>query len=207
MIYLPDPAYNPEFQKSISSRTKLAPGISLAKFLGGYGDQVTLSHIATEEEKLDIAKHLYIHAQAMRTIDTHKGEFADFRLIVAEGLYRAGPDEDLDVNSINFKMTKGLAVVYELLDENGNMNLEKTFDLAVYWKDNLQFEKMILDYDTYNPDGSINVQVILIMPEILANWEIEFLNKVETRFNNFVQSTNELIEIKDKSDEETPAIY
>tara|TARA_Y200000002_G_C22599567_1_gene628897 strand:+ start:346 stop:969 length:624 start_codon:yes stop_codon:yes gene_type:complete len=207
MIYLPDPAYNPEFQKSISSRTKLAPGISLAKFLGGYGDQVTLSHIATEEEKLDIAKHLYIHAQAMRTIDTHKGQFADFRLIVAEGLYRAGPNEDLDVNSINFKMTKGLAVVYELLDENGNMNLEKTFDLAVYWKDNLQFEKMILDYDTYNPDGSINVQVILIMPEISANWEIEFLNKVETRFNNFVQGTNELIEIKDKSDEETPAIY
>jgi hypothetical protein len=207
MIYLPEPTYNPEFQKKITSRVKLAPGISIAKFLGGYGDQVTLAHIETEEEKLDIAKHLYMHAQAMRTIDTHRGEFADFRLIVAEGLYRQSPDETLDVNSINYKMTKGQAVVYELLDANGETNLEKVFDLAVFWKDNLQFEKLILDYDTYNPDGSVNGQIILIMPEISANWELDYSNKIETRFNNFVQSTNELIEIKNEETEEKVAIY
>ena len=45
-------------------------------------------------------------------------------------------------------MSKGQAVVYELLDENGETNPEITFDLAAYWKDNLQFEKLILDYDT-----------------------------------------------------------
>ena len=81
------------------------------------------------------------------------------------------------------------------------------FDLAVFWKDNLQFEKLILDYDTYNPDGSVNGQVILIMPEISANWELDYSNKIETRFNNFVQSTNELIEIKNEETEEKVAIY
>lgn len=207
MIYLPEAQYNPEFQEKITSRVKLAPGITIAKFLGGYGDQVTLAHVATEEEKLSIAKHLYMHAQAMRTIDTHRGEFANFRCIVAEGLYRQGPNEVLTPSSINYKMTKGQAIVYELLDEDGNINLEKTFDLAVFWKDNLQFEKLILDYDTYNPDGSINAQIILIMPEISAVWEVNFENKVETRFNNFVQSTNELIEIKEKDKEETVTIY
>ena len=207
MIYLPESTYNPEFQPRITSRVKLAPGITVAKFLGGYGDQVTLDHIATEEEKLDIAKHLYMQAQAMRTIDTHKGEFADFRLIVAEGLYKKSPDEILDINSINYSMSKGQAVVYELLDEYGEIGIEKTFDLAVFWKDNLQFEKLILDYDTYNPDGSINVQVILIMPEISAGWELDYSNKIETRFNNFVQSTNELIEIKTKITEETVTVY
>jgi hypothetical protein len=207
MIYLPEAQYNPELQPKITSRIKLAPGITLAKFLGGYGDQVTLAHIATEEEQLDIAKHLYMHAQAMRTIDTHRGEFANFRLIVAEGLYRKSPNEVLDVNSINYKMTKGQAVVYELLDLNGNINLETTFDLAAFWKDNLRFEKLILDYDTYNPDGSINAQIILCMPEITSGWNVNFTNKIETRFNNFVQGTNELIEIKAKAEEETVAVY
>ena len=206
MIYIPDPLYNPEFVEKITSRVKLAPGISISKFLGGYGDQVTLSHIVTEEEKQNIAKQLYLQAQAMRTIDTNKGSFADFRLIVAEGLYRKSAGEVLDVNSINYRMTKGEAIVYELLDEYGEINLEKTFDLAVYWKDNLQFNKLILDYDTYAPDGSINVQIILIMPEVGASWEVEYSNKIETRFNNFVQSTNELIEIKAKN-EKTVAVY
>ena len=41
MIYIPDPLYNPEFVEKITSRVKLAPGISISKFLGGYGDQVT----------------------------------------------------------------------------------------------------------------------------------------------------------------------
>ena len=201
MIYLPDPFYNPEFQSQITPRTKLAPGISMAKFLGGYGDQVTLSHIETEREKLEIAKQFYLQAQAMRTVDTNKGDFRDFRLIVAEGLYKIGPEEKLDINSINYKMTKGRAVAYELIDERGGLAEGKTFDLAVYWKDNLAFEKMILDYDTYNPDGSLNVQIILIMPEILPPWEVSYKNLVETRFNNFVQSTNELIEIKLNSEE------
>lgn len=207
MIYLPEAQYNPEFQKKITSRIKLAPGIALSKFLGGYGDQVTLSHIETEKEKLDIAKHLYMHAQAMRTIDTHRGEFANFRLIVAEGLYRKGVNEVLDVNSVNYKMTKGQAIVYELLDVNGNINLEKTFDLAVFWKDNLKFEKLILDYDTYNPDGSLNAQVILIMPQIYSGWSVDYDNTIETRFNNFVQGTNELIEIKEKPTEKTVTVY
>lgn len=207
MIYLPEAQYNPEFKEYITSRVKLAPGITIAKFLGGYGDQVTLAHVATHEEKLDIAKQLYMHAQAMRTIDTHRGEFANFRCIVAEGLYRKSPNEVLDINSINYKMTKGQAIVYELVDENGNMNLEKTYDLAVFWKDNLRFEKLILDYDTYNPDGSINAQVILIMPELMSGWEADFTNQIETRFNNFVQSTNELIEIKAKVEEETVTVY
>lgn len=207
MIYIPDPAYNPEFQPKITSRVKLAPGIAMSKFLGGYGDQVTLSHIATEEEKLEIAKHFYMHAQAMLTIDKHKGEFADFRLIVAEGLYRKGDNEVLDPNSINYKMTKGQTVVYELLDNEGNSNLEKTFDLAVFWKDNLQFDKLILDYDTYNPNGSVNAQVILTMPQISALWQIEYKNKIETRFNNFVQGTNELIEIKPLNIEKTTQVY
>ena len=196
MIYTPNPIYNPEFQEEINGRTKLAPGITLSKFMGGYGDQFTLNHIADRNEKLKIAKQLYMQAQAMRTVATDEGQFADLRLIVAEGMYRTGPNEVLNPTSINYKMSKGMAVVYELIDENGDISLGKTFDLAVFWKNNLQFDKMILDYDTYEPDGSLNAQIILIMPQITPPWEVRYKNEIETRFNNYVQSTNELIEVK-----------
>ena len=69
--------------------------------------------------------------------------------------------------------------------------------LANYWKNNLQFEKLILDYDTYNPDKSLNAHIILVMPEIVSPWSATFTNEVETRFNNMVQSTDELIEVED----------
>jgi hypothetical protein len=200
MIYTPDPLYNPEFQKEINGRTKLGPGISLSKFLGGYGDQWTINHIGNRQDRLEIARHLYMQAQAMKIVSTDTGQFADLRLIVAEGWYRAGPNEVLDPTSINYKMTQGQAVVYELIDDEGEINLEKTFDLAVYWKDNLKFEKLILDYDIYDPDGSLNAQIILMMPELDESWNTTFTNKVETRFNNYVQG-QELIEVKERKEE------
>lgn len=200
MIYTPDPLYNPEFQKEINGRTKLGPGISLSKFLGGYGDQWTINHIGNRQDRLEIARHLYMQAQAMKIVSTDTGQFADLRLIVAEGWYRAGPNEVLDPTSINYKMTQGQAVVYELIDDEGEINLEKTFDLAVYWKDNLKFEKLILDYDIYDPDGSLNAQIILVMPELDESWNTTFTNEVETRFNNYVQG-QELIEVKERKEE------
>jgi hypothetical protein len=53
---------------------------------------------------------------------------------------------------------------------------------------------MILDYDNYNPDDSLNAQIIIIMPEITPPWEVIYTNKIETRYNNFSQVTNELME-------------
>ena len=98
-------------------------------------------------------------------------------------------------------MSRGRAVVYELIYENGQVDNEKTFDLAIYLKNLLQFDKLILDYDIYNPDGSLNVQLILVMPEIIPPWTVTYQNEVETRFNNYVQSTNELMEILDPNEE------
>lgn len=196
MKYVPDPYYNPDFQSEITSRTKLAPGISMAKFLGGYGDAVTLNFIPTDEERKRIARQLLLQADAMLTVTRENLQFSDYRLLVAEGLYRPEPTEILDVDGINYLMKNGQAVVYELLNKDGTIDPEKTFDLAVFWKDNINFDKLILDYDTYDPNGTLNVQVILVMPKIISPWTVQYSNTIETRFNNFVQSTNELVECK-----------
>jgi hypothetical protein len=193
-----DGKYNPLFQDSITSKTKLAPGITMATFLGGVGDPVTLTHILEDDERLILAKQYAIHANVMKTINGLEAveEFKDFRLQVVEGLYRPEESEELDISDgINYLMSKGRAVVYELIDLKGDIAVEKTFNLAIYWKDNLNFDNMILDYDNYNPDGSLNAQIVLVMPEVIPPWSVTYNNKIETRYNNINQVTGELLEV------------
>ena len=128
-----DAKYNPVFQEEITSRTKLAPGITMAKFLGGTGDPVTLTHILDDDVRLRLACHYVLHAHAMKTINNHTAtkEFKDYRLQVVEGLYRPESGEVLDVSDgINYLMSRGRAVVYELIDFSGEVAIEKTFDLV-----------------------------------------------------------------------------
>ena len=151
-----------------------------------------------ESEKLILAKQYSLQANAMKTINGIQviSEFKDFRLQVVEGLYRPESTEDLDVSDgINYLMSKGRAVVYELIDFKGNVAVEKTFNLAIYWKDNLNFDKMILDYDNYNPDNSLSAQIILVMPEVIPPWSVTYNNKIETRYNNVNQVNGELLEV------------
>ena len=193
-----DAKYNPLHQDFITSKTKLAPGITMATFLGGIGDPVTLTHLLEERDKFLLAKQYTLQAHAMKTINDagSNSEFENLRLQVVEGLYRPAEGEDLDVSDgINFLMSRGRAVVYELIGLDGKIDLTQTFNLAVYWKDNLLYEKLILDYDNYNPDNTLNAQIILVMPEIVPPWSVTYKNEIETRYNNINQTTNELLEV------------
>lgn len=181
----------------ITPSTKLAPGVPLSVFLTGTGDKSTFNKIATLAEKKQIARNLQIHAYALNTVNRAAyGQFADYTLEVAEGYYVPGPTEKPTPNSINDLATKGRAVVYELISNaTGQIDLQMSFDLAVYWKDFLQYDKLILDYDTYNPDGSLNVQLILLTPNFNSTYSAVFQRQIETRFNNDVQSSTDLLEI------------
>tara|TARA_Y100001937_G_C7125062_1_gene334516 strand:- start:469 stop:1401 length:933 start_codon:yes stop_codon:yes gene_type:complete len=195
---IPDGQYDPTFQSRITPRTKLSQNSTLSKFLGSYNDPVVFNNISSEEERLLLAKQYYLHAEIIKTVNSASGseEFSNFRLVVTEGYYRPAPAEILDkTDGINHLKTKGRAVVYELIGEDGEVDLDKTFDLAVYWKQNIQFEKMILNYDNFNPDGSLHADIILIMPRVIPPWNVTYNNKIETRYNNAVQTTGELLEI------------
>ena len=195
MIFTTDPIYNPIYKTDITPRTKLAPGITMSRFLGGNGEKVSMNHLVNYTDRLALAKQYYLHAQVIRMVSENRGDFDDYRLTVVEGLYKAAPGETLALDSINYFMSTGQAVVYELIDTRGDNAVEKTYDLALYLKENINYEKMILDYDAYNPDESLNAQIVIIMPEVISPWIVNYQNKIETRFNNYVQSTNELVEI------------
>mgnify|MGYP007061954624 FL=1 len=194
-IFTVDPAYNPERAGRITPATKLAPGITMAKFLGGYGSQTNMNHITDNTDRLNLAKNYAIHAKLMRHVISNQAEFNNHRMIVAEGLYVPAEGETPQPGSLTFLKQKGRAVVYELRGINGLISNQKTFDLAKYLKDTTEFDMLSLSYDTFNPDESLTVQLIITTPVIKNGWEVVYKNEIETRFNENVQTQGELTEI------------
>lgn len=197
--FIPDPKYDPNRLDSttpITGKIELSEGVKLSKFLGGTGDKVTLSHISTRDEKLALARQYALHASAINTVLKNRGEFKDHRLVVVDGLYKAGPSETITPDSINDRRQSGRTVVYELHNSKGEIDNEKTYDLALWWKDILNFDKLILSYDTFDPNCDMCTQLILEMPEVDADYNLtaKYKNELVTLFNNNIQG-NELIEI------------
>jgi len=58
MIFTPDPLYNPIYQKDITPRTKLAPGITMSRFLGGNGEKVSMNHLVNYTDRLALANNI-----------------------------------------------------------------------------------------------------------------------------------------------------
>ena len=58
-ILVVDPVYNPNLVATITSATKLGPGITIAKFLGAYGDRTPFDFVGDETTRLSIARQLY----------------------------------------------------------------------------------------------------------------------------------------------------
>jgi hypothetical protein len=241
MKILVDPQYNPEFEVSITSATKLGPGITCAKFLGAPGSRTQFEKLYGDNffgsaDRRQIARNLVLHAQAMQTIISNPA-FYEYRLIVSEGIYEPnpihqvqetpvgtqeeakklaqendggsygkGPDgwlakipvyqgEKPTTNSINDLRRTGRAVVYQLIDKNGKTDPQKTFDLAVFWKDYINYDKLTLDYDTFSPSGELTSQIVLEMPKVLDSWDVKFKFDIETTYNGELQTKNELLEI------------
>ena len=80
-------------------------------------------------------------------------------------------------------------------NSSGDVDVRKTFELAIYLKDIIQYNKLILDYDNYSPNGLINAQIIITAPEIDQNYTAIFDRQIETRFNNAIQSNSDFIEV------------
>ena len=190
MIYLVDPLYNPNFRSEITSSTALAPGITIAKFLGARGTRVQFETL-TGDRTL-IARQLYLQAEAMRSAISNK-QFSKNRLIVAEGVYKPAISE-VPTGINDYKQT-GRAIVYQLFGQNGEIDLEMSFDLAEYWKDYQPYQEMILDYDTFDPSGKLSCQIILIMPVANETFNISFDKTLSTTYNGALLSKNELLEV------------
>ena len=207
MKLLIDPKYDPT-GKEVTSKLHLGPGITLAKFLGARGSRTQIKKLYNESfngpPDLDqIARNLVLHANILQSISGNM-IFANHRLTVSEGIYEPNPAFDLSGNYIGerpsdiLKLRRtGQAVVYQLIDRAGKTDPVKTFDLAVYWKDYIDYDKLTLDYDTFDPNGSLTCQIVLETPEVPPSFEVSYRYDLETKFNGELQTRNELLEILD----------
>tara|TARA_R110002153_G_scaffold220433_2_gene372905 strand:+ start:907 stop:2001 length:1095 start_codon:yes stop_codon:yes gene_type:complete len=190
--YLPDLRYLPEGLPRVDANTSLNSGITMGNFLKG----ITLDHIPEIKDRIQIARNLLPQAQILKTIGEDSKRFSRHKLVVIEGVYKADPEEQIteSEDNTNFLAISGRSVVYELR-RNNSIDNEKTFELARFLQTyHRTYDKLILDYDTYN-EGELNVQLIIEMPIIPSDYNIKFKGIVETRFNNKIQATNQLIEI------------
>jgi hypothetical protein len=201
---LTDYNFSPEYiigdSINVSRAIQLATGIYLSTFTGGIGQVGRLSTIPIEN-RAQYARNLQPNAELLRRIRSNReNDFKNHRLIVVEALYNPEPAEinsDGWDTSINKYRSEGRAVVYELHDSTGKIDAAKTFDLAVYLKTVTSFEKLILDYDTYEPDGSLNAQLIFVTPRLNESYEVtdgNWFKAIETRFNGRVTSSSDLVE-------------
>lgn len=187
--YLPDPLFNPDFQSTISSETKISGGISISTFIGPYGDKAKFNKL-TAEKKLQVARNLYLHAEILREYNLDPR----YRLVIAEGLYTKEDNETLTTDGIKDLATQGRAVVYEVRDNNGNINNQFTFTLATTLKDYINYDKLILDYDSF--DGTLNSQIIILTPNVNSDFKLSFKNQLETKLNGRVQGSNEIVHME-----------
>lgn len=190
--YIPDLRFIPERLTTINARTPLNDGVTVGSFLNG----VTLDHITTLEDRKQLVRNLIPHAEIVRAIRDNDKRFASHQLVVVEGIYKTAPEEQITENedNHNFLATTGRGIVYELR-RNGITDNDKTFELARYLQVyHPTFDKLILDYDTY-VEGELNVQIIIQMPIIPVDYNVNFKRIAETRFNNTIQATSQLVEI------------
>jgi len=186
---------------SVNLKTLLGVGIPISTFLIG----TTLGHLATIEERQSLARQLLLQAEVIK-YKKLSNQFKDYQLVVAEGVYKATAGETLTPGSVPYLAQTGRAIVYEMYDENNISSSEVIFDFATRLATNLfGYDKIIIDYDEIDPDpalegDTLNVQVIVVMPEVNEDYNIlpaarKPERKLETRLNNQILSNTDLVEI------------
>jgi hypothetical protein len=192
--YEPNPPYDPnnlgteEGQPGEAGRITrnllVGEGVPLSSFLRQGARLDTL----TAAEQQQFARYCHIHTTYF--YNKYKGDAVlnGGRLQILSGLYTPpGAGAAMTPGGINDLAQTGRVAVYEVLGADGKQDLDATYALAVKMSNFEIFEKIILDYDTYespdtpdtpeNPffsqrkgteleDGSIvNTKIVVILPE------------------------------------------
>jgi hypothetical protein len=181
-----DPKYDPARAKRIDGSTAIGPGITLAKFLGSRGSRTSFEALYN--------KSFTGAADRLEGVYEPTPYFVNGK-VTNEGQQRDYAGETPTLRSINDFRRTGQAVVYQLIDKEGKTDHAKTFDLAVFWKDYIDFRLMFLDYDTYDPSGELTSQIVLVMPEMDETYTATYGKIIATTYNGELQARNELVEI------------
>ena len=204
---IPELKFKNNMLGTVNTNTIINHDTSIGKFIGT--DDHGKFNALPNADKSQLAKNYFVMSEMMKVVSNSNHtptEFESYSLEVVEGYYApetygiGAPgklqEEKLTANSILDLRNKGRALVFELRDQKGKIDLEATFALAIAWSEVGYFDKLSLDYDSYDPSGELNAQLILEIPNITSFTDIRFKRNVQTLYNNTVQSNDALVEIK-----------
>lgn len=208
MKILVDPKYDPREQSEILGSTPLADGVTCSKFLGSRGSRTNFDRLYNNSfdgpaDRNEIVNYLYVQTQIYK-MAVNSDNFIDHRIIVSDGVYEPTPyfvdgiysGERPTSGSINDYRRTGKAIGYQIIDKKGKSDPVASFDLAVFWKDYANYDKLILDYDTFNVDGSVTGTIFIVLPDISSlDDDVKYAGKIETVYNGQSQSKSDLQEI------------
>ena len=223
---LVDPKYNPQRQESpISASTKLSKTCSMATFLGAQGSKASLEAVPIDEDRMNLARYWVCQAQILEGVN-NSPLFQGYRLAVTEGYYNPNsgirehykPGEDVELkfwrepyrnedggiknrtlsgHPTNQRKHEGMLVYYTLFDSRGKIDYSKTWECALYIRDNFYFRELYLDYDITRPDDVMTVQIGVYMPVLYEEYQGTFEQKLCTYFNRARLKEGDLLEITD----------
>lgn len=207
--FKPDPKYNPQAIDprdgpfAINAKTLVANGIPISTFLAGKGGATNLGHLGTLESRQALARQLLLQAEVIKLIRNNDDKFKDFRIIVAEGVYKPIEGETVTDTSILGLARTGRAITYEIYDDKNKSYPEITYEVAEYLAEFLLgYDKIVLHYDTLDPrkeTKDVHGQITVIMPEVDPEFKIvgkkqpEF--KLQSNYNGNKLSDTDLVEV------------
>lgn len=171
--------------------------------------QTVITNPEFSQHRLLVSEGVYEPNPKFETQEIPVGSESEARKLAkanSGGSYGNGPDgwvaripiyigERPTPNSINDLRRTGRAIVYQLIDKNGKTDPRKSFDLAVFWKDYIDYDRLTLDYDMFDPNGEMTCQIVLQMPEVPSTFDVSFSYGLDTYYNGELQTENEILEI------------
>jgi len=122
--------------------------------------------------------------------------FNGYNLIIAEGLYKQYELETITPDSVLDYRKVGRAIVYEIYkNSNGEPDPEKLFEFAEFLKDSFQYQELSMRYNNFDPRKQYKEsQLVVIMPEVPANYSLKYDMNLSTYYNESKQSDEALVE-------------
>jgi hypothetical protein len=195
---MPEAQYNPNNISSIKMGTLLSPGMPVSKF---FPNNETMNHL-NQIERHRIARNLVAGVKLLKLVKI-PGFMDGFNIKIVEGVQKLGTTDAAAADDSITKLSAiGRIIGFEVRNaRSGELSPDVTFDLAAYIKDNCEYDKLILSYDTYEVDELsienkiLYASIIAVMPEMPQDYKIVFKQDIETIFNNEIQSTKDLVEV------------
>jgi len=210
-----DPRFNVRNNdyRKFDAGTHLTKTVTVGRFTGSAGNANSFNRFPDELERSRALGNLQFLAQIIEQVESQQ-EFSDCNLVVSEGLYipsskqendeidAAGTSQSTNFAKWNYWKRDGRAMVLQMIGSDGLLDWDQTWNLAVWLRDHVDYDKLAIDYDTFNYDGSTTIQVILTIPYTYNQTTITPEYRVSTWYNGKRQASSSLIKLENPYEEE-----